>query len=36
MATVADWYQNRGDAGGGTLPNTTLAAMAAYKNARLT
>ena len=35
MATVADWYQNRGDAGGGTLPDTALAAMAAHKNARL-
>jgi uncharacterized phiE125 gp8 family phage protein len=35
MATVADWYQNRGDVVGGTLPATTLVALAAYKNARL-
>ena len=35
MATVADWYQNRGDVVGGALPATTLAALAAYKNTRL-
>ena len=36
MAIVADWYQNRGDAAGGTLPATAITALAAYKNARLT
>ena len=36
MSTIADWYQNRGDVSGGTLPATTLTAMGAYKNARLT
>ena len=35
MATVADWYQNRGDVAGGTLPATALVALAAYKNVRL-
>ena len=35
MATVADWYQNRGDVAGGALPATALVALAAYKNARL-
>ena len=35
MATIADWYQNRGDATGGTLPGTALEAMAAYRNVRL-
>jgi uncharacterized phiE125 gp8 family phage protein len=35
MATVADWYQNRGDEAGGTLPATALEALAAYRNARL-
>ena len=35
MATVADWYQNRGDETGGALPATALVALAAYKNARL-
>ena len=36
MATIADWYQNRGDVAGGTLPVTALEALAAYRNARLT
>ncbi len=35
MATIAGWYQNRGDAAGGTLPATALEALAAYRNARL-
>ncbi len=35
MATVADWYQNRGDASGGTIPATALEALAAYRNARM-
>lgn len=35
LATIADWYQNRGDAGGGNLPPVALEAMAAYRNARL-
>ena len=35
MATVADWYQNRGDVSGGTLPATAVEALSAYKNARL-
>ena len=35
MATIADWYQNRGDASGGTLPATALEALAAYRNARI-
>ena len=34
MATIADWYQNRGDATGGTLPATALEALAAYRNVR--
>ncbi len=35
MATIADWYQNRGDATGGTLPAIALEALAAYRNARI-
>jgi len=35
MATIADWYQNRGDVAGGTLPATAIEALAAYKNMRL-
>ncbi|MEO9169328.1 MAG: phage head-tail connector protein [Aestuariivirga sp.] len=35
MATIADWYQNRGDVAGGTLPATATEALAAYKNVRL-
>ena len=35
MAIVADWYQNRGDAAGGSLPATALEALAAYRNVRL-
>ncbi len=35
LATIADWYQNRGDEGGGTLPATAVEALAAYKNVRL-
>ena len=35
MATIADWYQNRGDATGGSLPATALEALAAYRNVRL-
>jgi len=35
MATVADWYQNRGEVSGGALPATAILALAAYENARL-
>ena len=35
MATIADWYQNRGDSAGGSLPATALEALAAYRNVRL-
>ena len=35
MAIIADWYQNRGDVSGGTIPTTALEAMAAYRNARI-
>ncbi len=35
MATIADWYQNRGDVAGGALPATAIEALAAYKNMRL-
>jgi uncharacterized phiE125 gp8 family phage protein len=35
MATIADWYQNRGDEAGGTLPATALELLAGYRNARL-
>ena len=35
LATIADWYQNRGDASGGSLPATALEALAAYRNVGL-
>ncbi len=35
MAIVADWYQNRGDDQGGTLPAVALEILGAYRNVRL-
>ncbi len=35
MATIADWYQNRGDVTGGSLPATALEALASYRNVRI-
>ena len=35
LSTIADWYQNRGDDAGGTLPATALEALSGYRNARL-
>jgi uncharacterized phiE125 gp8 family phage protein len=35
LAVVADWYQNRGDETGGTIPATALELLSAYRNVRL-
>jgi uncharacterized phiE125 gp8 family phage protein len=36
LMIITDWFTNRGDAGGGTLPLSALELLSPYKNVRLT